>query len=130
MSTDTIVLFGESERGDYRIPYYCRSMHQLYENLGQPAPDSEGIHFAVQALLHDFYLIFFRVKEEGYSYQDYYEGFWQLEQRPLESRLSAICIPGVGNCEVIESVSSLCVNHRSILIMSESDFYDYLTDAA
>lgn len=130
MSTQTVVLFGESEKGDYQKPYFLRSIKQLYENLGQAAPDSVGIHFAVQTLLYDFYLIFFRVKEEGYSIQDYFEGLWQLEQKSRESKLNAICIPGVGDGEVINSASSLCINHRSILIITESDLYDYLTDAA
>jgi len=129
MIEKAVVVFGESEKGEFCRPYCCHSMNQLYENFGQQVPDTVGIHFAVQVLLYDFYLIYFRVKEEGYSLQDYFEGLWQLENQPLESDLSAIGIPGVGNGEVIESVSSLCANHQSILIMTEADLYDYLTEA-
>jgi len=129
MTEKSIVVFGESEKGEYCRPYCCRSMNQLYENFGQQVPDSAGIHFGVQVLLHDFYLIYFRVKEEGYSLQDYFEGLWLLKSQQLDSDLCAIGIPGVGNVEVIESVSSLCANHQSILIMTESDLYDYLTEA-
>lgn len=129
MPEHAVAIFGESERGDYCRPYSCYTMGQLYELFGQPVPESSGIHFAIQILLHDFSLIFYRVREEGYSLQDYYEGLWQLENHPVESKLSAIGMPGVGNGDVIESVSSICATHHSILIMTESDLYDYLTDA-
>jgi len=129
MSERVVAIFGESERGDYCRPYCCHTVNQLYETFGQPVPESSGIHFAIQILLYDFSLVFYRVREEGYSLQDYFEGLWQLENHPVETKLSAIGMPGVGNGEVIESVSSICVAHRSILIMSESDLYDYLTDA-
>ncbi len=125
----SVAVFGESERGDYCRPYSCHTMNQLYETFGQPVPETVGIHFAVQVLMHDFSLIFYRVREEGYSLQDYFEGLWQVENHPVESELSAIGLPGVGNGEVIESVASICAIHHSILIMSESDLYDYLTDA-
>jgi len=123
-----VAVFGESERGDYCRPYCCRNMNQLYEIFGQPVPETAGIHFAVQVLMHDFALIFYRVREEGHSFQDYFEGLWQLEIHSDESELSAIGLPGVGNGEVIESISSICATHHSILIISESDLYDYLTD--
>jgi len=129
MLEKAVAVFGESERGDYCRPHICQTMNQLYETFGHPVPESAGIHFAVQVLLHDFSLVYYRVREEGYSLQDYFEGLWQLENHPVESELSAIGMPGVGNGEVIESVSSICAIHQSILIMTESDLYDYLTDA-
>lgn len=129
MPERVVAVFGESERGDFCRPYHCRTLDQLYDHFGHPMPRTTGIHFAIQVLLHDFYLIFFRVKEEGYSHQDYFEGLWQLESHEAKARLSAIGIPGVGNGEVIESVSSICEDRKSILIMNESDLYDYLTEA-
>jgi hypothetical protein len=130
MNEPIVALFGEAEKGDFRKPHFCRSVPQLYENLGEPPDDSRGIFLAVQCLLHDHNLIYFRVKEEGFSFQDYFEGVWLLEKNGATKKLSAICAPGVGNSEVIDTFTSLLDLSKSILIMSEADLYDYLTDAS
>jgi hypothetical protein len=123
----TIALFGEAEKGDYRSAYFCRSLAELEETFGNPPKDSHGLYYAIQAILFHRMLIFFRVREEGYSIQDYLLGLHFLENRQMIPRLSAICLPGVGNSEVIHAGSDICCVHKSMLIVTESDLYDFLT---
>jgi hypothetical protein len=123
----TIALFGEAERGEFKTAYYCQNLEQLDEYFGNPPPNSKGLYYAVQALLFKRNLIFFRVMEEGYSMQDYLSGVNLLESQELIANLDAICIPGVGDPQVLNAIQPLCNQYHSILISDESDFYDYLT---
>jgi len=43
------------------------------------------------------------------------------------SNISAICLPGVGNSEILKEVAPICQAHNSLILTSESDLYDYLT---
>jgi hypothetical protein len=95
--------------------------------LGHPPPESVGLSYAVQALLFGRELIYFRVKEEGFSVADYMRGFRLLENRELFCHLKAIGVPGVGDQEIIEAASAVCQLYRSILITTERDFYDLMT---
>lgn len=128
MSMDAymMALFGEAEKGEFHTPYYCETLPQLVDFLGNPPPDSLGLYFAVQALLYQRRIIFFRVKEEGYSMQDYFQGMRMLEKREQITHLEAIGIPGVGSSEIIEAMIPLCVCYHSILVLTEMDFYDYI----
>src|SRR5690242_16780883 len=119
-----LVLFGEAERGNYNTAYYCDSLSQLVEYLGNPPPESQGLYFAVQALLYERNLIFFRVEEEGFSYQDYHLGLRFIERGGLIVGISAICLPGVGDAEIIEAAVPICKLHKTIMITTEPDFYD------
>lgn len=125
-----VALFGEAEKGEFRFPYIFDSVPQLLENLGHPPSDSRGIFYAIQALLFNRELVFFRVREEGFSYQDYISGIHLLMKKELSSHLTAICMPGVGDAEIIEAVSPICASYRSLLITTEEDLYDYLTEMA
>lgn len=123
----TIALFGEAEKGEYRTAYFCQTLSQLSENLGHPPENSLGLYYAVQALLFRRNLIFFRVKEEGFSVQDYLLGIRFLENKQLVSSLSAICLPGVGDMEILDATEPVCCLYKSFLITTESDLYDFLT---
>ncbi|WP_068468617.1 hypothetical protein [Candidatus Protochlamydia phocaeensis] len=128
-SVYTIALFGEAERGEFHTAYFCQSLAQLDEFFGNPPPYSRGLYYAVQAILFKRNLIFFRVPEEGYSTQDYLLGLKMLEQQKLIPQLDAICTPGVGDQKILEAIQPICALYHSILITSESDFYDYLTNS-
>ncbi len=123
----TIFLFGEAEKGEFCTPLFCRSIAQLADTLGNPPEESQGIAYAIQALLFKKELIFYRVKEEGFSTGDYMKGLRLLQKTDLLPHLHAICIPGVGDGEIIDAVSEICYEHRSLLVLSEKDLYDYLT---
>jgi len=75
MTTYSIAMFGEAEKGSFHTAYFCQNLPQLVDYLGHPPPHSKGLYYAVQALLFQRNLIFFRVEEEGFSYQDYFLGF-------------------------------------------------------
>jgi len=123
----TVFLFGEAEKGDFCAPLLLKSLPQLAETCGNPPPESLGIFYAVQALLYERELIYFRVKEEGFSISDYMRGLKLLENQNLFYNLAAICMPGVGDEEVIEASSSICLLRKSFLITTEKDLYDFLT---
>lgn len=122
----TVFLFGEAERGDFCTPLSCHSLAQLSDQLGNPPGESKGIPYAIQSLMYNRDLIFFRVKEEGYSVPDYMKGF-RLLQKGTEIRISALCMPGVGDPLLINASTPICHLHQSLLIIEEKDLYDYLT---
>lgn len=128
MENLTIALFGESEKGQYQTAYFCRTLPELVDNFGNPPPHSKGLYYAVQALLYDRELIYFRVREEGFSLQDYLLGLKLLRNQDWVAQLAAICLPGVGDEEIIEAVTPVCLESHSILITTEADLYDYLTE--
>ena len=123
----TIFLFGEAEKGDFCTPLRCKNLPHLAETLGNPPEESLGIIYAIQALMYERELIFFRVKEEGFSISDYMRGIRLLENKEAFHGLSAICMPGVGDAEILEATSPICSVRQSLLITTEKDLYDYLT---
>lgn len=124
----TVAMFGEAGKGEFQSAYYCRSLHQLSEFLGEPpSKDCRGLDFAIQALLFDRGVVYFRVHEEGFSTQDYLKGFSFLQNKNLFPSIAAICLPGVGNTEIIEATMPVCNIHQSFLVLTEKDLYDYLT---
>lgn len=124
----TIALFGEASKGDYHQAYICDNLTQLVDSLGHPPPESRGLYYGIQAILYRYRLIFFRVREEGFSFDDYIHGLTLLRGHSHQIHLSAIFAPGVGNADVLDAIATLCNVYHSILVMTESDFYDYLTE--
>ncbi len=122
-----IFLFGEAEKGEFCTPFAFQSLPHLVDALGQPPGDSKGIAYAVQAILYQRELIFFRVQEEGFSISDYMKGLDLLQNGSSPLPLSAICMPGVGDSEIIDATAPICQLHKSLLILDEEDLYDYLT---
>ena len=129
MTTTTIALFGEAERGNFQTAYFCNSLPQLLDTFGNPPTHSLGLHYAVEFLLAEYHLIYFRVLEEGYSQEEYLEGLEFLQGYRGLQKLDAICLPGVGARRIIDAVEPLHKRYNSLLIIGESDFYDYLTDS-
>ena len=124
----TIAMFGEAERGEFRTAYFVRTYPAAGWNFLAIRPlTAKACFYAVQALLFKRNIIFFRVVEEGFSTQDYLTGVHLLRQQQLIRQLDAICIPGVGDPQVIDAMQPLCLHYHSILISNEADFYDYLT---
>lgn len=129
MTTSTVALFGEATKGSLDTVYFCRSLGDLLDYLGEPPNDAQGLHYAVQTLLYGTNILYFRVREEGVSLDDYRFGFRLLRDvhAPLIS-LQALFLPGVGSSQLIDEGISLCRKHHSLLIVREADFYDYMTD--
>lgn len=122
----TIFLFGEAEKGEFCTPLTCRSLAELSDRFGHPTAESQGIPCAIKTLLYDRELIFYRVKEEGFSTQDYMRGIKLLRKKELAPPLAAICMPGVGDVEIIDAMHEVCQQRKSLLILNERDLYDYL----
>jgi hypothetical protein len=120
-----IALFGEAEKGALRKPHVLRKLPQLYDLLGNPPQESEGLFFAVQAILYNREVIYFRVSEEGFSPPDYFVGLKYLENK--DQKITALCMPGVGNPEILTASQSVCDIHKSFLITNQRDLYDFLT---
>lgn len=127
MSNFTIALFGEAEKGDYQTAYLCKTLPELEECLGNPPPNSLGLHCAIQALMYKRQLLYFRVEEEGFSYNDYIRGITILETQPLIAHVAALCLPGVGNYDIINAVTPYCISHHTIIVTNEADLYDFIT---
>ncbi len=123
----TVFLFGEAEKGDYCTPHLCRSLPQLADTFGNPPEETLGLFFAIQTLLFNKDIVFFRVKEEGFSIADYRKGLRLLQVKEAIPLLSAIYIPGIGDVELIQEVSDVCQIHSSLLVITQKDLYDYLT---
>ena len=122
-----IALFGEAERGELSYPYCIKSIENLFDILGHPPDESFGIFFAVQSLLNNCDLIFFRVSEEGFSIGEYLVGFSYLKNKAHLSSLHGIAIPGVGDHKLIDETKKICTIYNSLLLVTEKDLYDYLT---
>ena len=122
-----IALFGEAEKGAFKTPHMLRKLPQLVDFLGNPPGTSEGLFFAVQAILYNRELIYFRVAEEGFSRSDYFLGLKYLEDREKVKTVHALCLPGVGDPEILTASESVCQIHKSLLITNQKDLYDFLT---
>ncbi len=121
-----VFLFGEAEKGEPCTPLICTSLFQLSDMLGNPPEGSLGIDYAVQTLLYQRELIFFRVHEEGFSTEDYMRGLHALQSNVSLRPLAALCMPGVGDATLIAATTPICIAHSAILILTEKDLYDYL----
>ncbi|MBS0621865.1 MAG: hypothetical protein JSR80_02770 [Verrucomicrobia bacterium] len=127
MSTRLVALFGEAEKGAFHEAYHIRTLEELEQLLGHPPDNSFGLHFAIQAILFQHDLLFFRVEEEGFSIPHYMRGLELLKSQDKAERLAAIGLPGVGDEVIIQASLSLCDRYRSLLLLKEADLYDYLT---
>ncbi|NGX39137.1 MAG: hypothetical protein KR126chlam1_00458 [Chlamydiae bacterium] len=122
-----VFIFGESEKGELCTPTLFLTLAELAEKMGNPNPESKGINSAVQMLLSQYPIIFYRVREEGYSKEDYLRGVKLLYKESSSMNLSAICLPGVGDAEIINPLTPICKKNSLLMILSEEDLYDYLT---
>ncbi len=124
-----IFVFGEAEKGRFCTPHFISHLPELLQTLGSPPQDSLGIYYAIQALLFKRELIFFRIGEEGFSLSDYRAGIDLLSREGATLSPTAICLPGVGDKELLDSLQPIAKKLRSLLVMSESDLFDYLTSS-
>ncbi len=122
----TVFLFGEAEKGEFGIPLICQSLPELCDALGNPPEESLGIFYAIQTLLYSKQLLFCRVEEEGFSVRDYIKGLNLMRSEKFGSKLQAVLIPGVGDEEIVDAAMGLCHIHKSLLVLTEKDLWDYL----
>lgn len=124
----TVALFGEAQKGLFKTAYLCQDLADLAQYLGEPpSSEAQGLQFAVQTLLYNCPVIFFRVHEEGFSEEDYLFGLNFLKEKKKFPQITAVGLPGVGDRQIIQASEPICALHNSLLILTESDLYDYLT---
>lgn len=121
-----MAIFGESTIATPGIGLRIASLDELEKCIGK-ASEGEGLTLAIQALLYEYTLTFFPVKEEGYSLGDYHMGFECLRDQRCMQDLGALAIPGMSHPEIIDASQEICRERKSILLMGESDFFDYMT---
>lgn len=126
-SMHRIFLFGEAEKGRFCTPLCISHIGQLLETLGHPPCDTQGISYAIQALLYQRELLFFRIEQEGFSREHYLRGIDLLDREGLTMQLSAIGLPGVGDREIIEAITPFCMKSKTFLVLTQGDLFDYLT---
>lgn len=124
---EIMALFGAAEKGAFKTPHYLKALPQLVDYLGNPPQETEGLFYAIQAILYQREILYFRVLEEGFSRQDYLHGLKYLENRNKVKQVHALCLPGVGDAEILAATQNVCEIHKSLLITNQKDFYDYLT---
>ena len=123
----TVAIFGEAERGQFKKATFLYDLPQLVDVFGSPPQESQGLYYAVQALLYQRELIYFRVEEEGFSTSDYLFGLKILEDLEKVKRLHALCLPGIGDPKIMKAIQNVFKIHKSFLITTQKDLFDYLT---
>ncbi|HSX13547.1 MAG TPA: hypothetical protein VLE96_03910 [Chlamydiales bacterium] len=123
----TVALFGEAEKGQWESAHIVKALPELVDLLGNPPVESLGLFFAIQALLYKREVIYFRVQEEGFSKADYMAGLKILKNKSQIKHLHALCMPGVGDPELIQAFLPVCEIHKTHLIVNQKDLFDYLT---
>lgn len=126
MKTRIIALFGEAEKGAFHKGTLCDSLPQLQSMYGDPPPGTLGLFFAVQSLMFQYKLIFFRVEEEGYSLIDYMIGFRSLSESDLMKHVLAIGLPGVGDLHLLRAAQPIVDDYHPLLLTTERDLQDLL----
>ncbi len=123
-----IALFGEAQKGDFSDLVTLHSLEKLHEVFGMPPGTTQGMWFSIQFLMQNEMIYFYRVKEEGFSSHCYHQGLNVLEKQILQYPLKAICMPGVGDRDIIDRATNLCKRRSIIFLCTQSDFYDYATN--
>lgn len=120
-----IVIFGEAEKGQFLTFYECRSLEELSYHLGDLPEDTKGLSLAIQTLLYNYSVLYFRVEEEGFSQKDYLYGLNYLQENKIP--IEGLAIPGISDQMILKHASCICSLHQSVLISNEKDLYDCLT---
>jgi hypothetical protein len=122
-----IALFAEAEKGNFEKGVVIYTPADLLQTYGHPPKDTKGMLLAIQALHYQHHLLFFRVKDEGFSAADYRGGLNWMEENLEENRLGAIFAPGVGSVDILDPLFEFSLRIKALLMTTERDFYDYLT---
>ncbi|NGX30910.1 MAG: hypothetical protein K940chlam8_00264 [Chlamydiae bacterium] len=122
-----IACFGEAKKGKMATPYYIKNTDHLYENLGEPIKDTQGLDFAIKTLHSNQAVLFFRVEDEGLSKEHYLKGLNFLKKNTLQKRLLGIYLAGCFDPDVVHMATSVCMFHKTLLLATQKELIDYLT---
>ena len=120
-----MALFAEAQKGSFEEGVEIYTPIELLHLFGHPPEDARGMVLAIQALHYNHPLLFFRVKEEGFSAPDYRAGLHWLEQKgPLHLR--GVFAPGVGSLEILNPLFQFSQKQKVPLLTTEQDFFDFI----
>jgi hypothetical protein len=128
MKRASILIFGESKRGEFLKLFQINTLPDLSTFLGEPTTSGIGIHMAIQSLLFEKSVLFIKVGEEGYDIDHYSLGFKEIDNNP-HLLIDAIALPGVGSNEILKKASLLAKKKKALLILREKDLYDFITQS-
>lgn len=123
-----IALFAQAQKGVFSRLITLHSLEKLHEVFGMPPENSKGMWYSIQFLMQNEMIYFYRVAEEGFSYNQYCQGLELLKHYHVQYPLKAICMPGVGSRELIDKATQFCKDRSIIFLCTAEDFYDYATD--
>jgi hypothetical protein len=123
----TIAIFGESKEGPLHTFIHLRSLPHIVESFGNPTETGLGIHLAIQALLFQREVLFYRLEEEGFQKDTYELGCHLLEKHPKKEELTAIALPGVGDTLILSFAQKVAAPIGALLLITAKDLYDFTT---
>lgn|SRR3989338_4363988 len=125
MEKRVISIFGESEKGEYEKFYPIADLAEAFEILGSPPKETEALQFSLQILGASQPILFFRVKEEGFSFDSYAKGIELLKVNSGPFTIQALFMPGLSDPNLIEKAREACEKHQAVLLITDKDFQDY-----
>ena len=91
---ETVIIFGEAEKGDFGTLIPIDTLPQLASRLGNPSEGALGIHLAIGAMMFNKNTIYYRVEEEGVGTKGYLHGLSLLLKGGSIPRLTALAPSG------------------------------------
>lgn len=128
MKQSKVAIFGECTEGRQDEWILLKNLPEVADILGNPTESGLGVHMTIQTILFDHFAFFYKISEEGFSKTEYAKGLKFLEHIPCDYTLSAIALPGVGDNQILAEAKHLCDLHKCLLILTEKDLYDAITD--
>lgn len=128
MKRKSIVIFGESTKGEFLNLFPIRTLPDLSTFLGGPTSSGIGIHMAIQSLLFEKEVLFIKVFEEGYDLDHYSLGLKEIDRNP-DLLIDAIALPGAGSNEIVKKASLLAKKKKAFIVLTEKDLYDFMTQS-
>lgn len=116
----SVAVFGQASKGETSNVYTINSHQELFCKIGDAPEGSKGIQYALEALDYGRRVYFIPVREEGCNSAEYYVALPRL----FNLGIDAVYIPGGGSFRLIED---LLQKLKAVILISESDAYDYLT---
>lgn len=125
MKQRVITVFGETEKGTFETFYTIQSLDEAFEKLGSPLPNTEALQFSLQILGAHQPILFYRVPEEGFSFDAYAKGLHEIRDHPDSYPIQALFMPGLSDPKLIDEAKQLCEMQKAILLITDKDFQDY-----
>lgn len=123
-----IAIFGEAEIGSFKSLITLNSIPELTDKLGRPTKKGIGIHMAIQAILYDREILYYRIpNEEEPSCKEYLHGLNLLGRSTFINPLVAIALPAVNHRDILYRAKHLCHHCKILFLPNERDLYNFIS---